>query len=246
MSWILFILGALFAGFIQGLTGFAFALIAMSFWVWGLSPQLAAPLVVFASIWCHLISMHQDKKSSIPTLSKRHLLIPYILAGCLGIPIGSYLLQVIEIQTFKLILGIFLILWSPLMLLNPRIQAIQHSGKYADACIGFIGGILGGLGGFCGSIPSAWLMLKQLSKQDQRYILRHFNFAIQVITLLVYFYTHTITSEHLPYMFALMILVSVPAILGARLFYKISEQHFKRLVLSLLFASGLVLVWTSF
>ncbi len=32
------------AGFVQGLTGFAFALIAMSFWVWVLPPQLAAPL----------------------------------------------------------------------------------------------------------------------------------------------------------------------------------------------------------
>ncbi len=45
MTWLIFILGAIFAGFVQGLTGFAFALIAMSFWVWILPPQIAAPLV---------------------------------------------------------------------------------------------------------------------------------------------------------------------------------------------------------
>ena len=32
MTWFIFILGAMIAGFVQGLTGFAFALIAMSFW----------------------------------------------------------------------------------------------------------------------------------------------------------------------------------------------------------------------
>ena len=37
-------------------------------------------------------------------------------------------------------------------------SGIQSSGKYADSCIGFIGGILGGLGGFCGSLPSAWVI----------------------------------------------------------------------------------------
>ena len=63
MTWLLFILGAMIAGFVQGLTGFAFALIAMSFWVWVLSPQVAAPLLVFASIWSHVISLSNDKKA---------------------------------------------------------------------------------------------------------------------------------------------------------------------------------------
>ena len=43
----IFIIGACLAAFVQGLTGFAFALIAMSFWVWVLPPQISAPLVVF-------------------------------------------------------------------------------------------------------------------------------------------------------------------------------------------------------
>lgn len=61
MTWFLFISGAVIAGFIQGLTGFAFALVAMSFWVWVLPPQLAAPLVVFASIWSHIISLLHEQ-----------------------------------------------------------------------------------------------------------------------------------------------------------------------------------------
>ena len=35
-------LGAAVAGFVQGLSGFAFGMVAMSFWAWVLEPQLAA------------------------------------------------------------------------------------------------------------------------------------------------------------------------------------------------------------
>ena len=42
--------GALAAGFVQGLSGFAFGLVAMTFWVWVIPPQLAGPLVVFGSL----------------------------------------------------------------------------------------------------------------------------------------------------------------------------------------------------
>jgi uncharacterized membrane protein YfcA len=43
-------LGAMLAGFVQGLSGFAFGLTAMSLWAWTLEPRLAAALVVFGSL----------------------------------------------------------------------------------------------------------------------------------------------------------------------------------------------------
>ncbi|MDM1487032.1 MULTISPECIES: sulfite exporter TauE/SafE family protein [Acinetobacter] len=241
MTWLLFILGAIIAGFIQGLTGFAFALVAMSFWVWVLPPQLAAPLVVFASVWSHLISLYNEQ----PHQLSKQLILPYLIAGFIGVPLGTYLLNVLNAETFKIILGLFLVLWCPIMLLNPQIPAIQRSGKIADSTIGFIGGILGGLGGFCGSVPSAWVMLKNLSKEQQRYILRHFNFAIQLFTLLAYAIQGHLDTTQLPYMAVIIISVSLPAILGAKLFYKISEKQFKQIVLSLLFASGCFLLLTT-
>ncbi len=242
MTWLLFIVGAMVAGFVQGLTGFAFALIAMSFWVWILSPQIAAPLVVFASVWSHIISLSNEQKH--PHLNKL-LVLPYLIAGLIGVPLGTYLLHIIQPETFKLVLGLFLVLWCPIMFFNPQFPRLQQSGKFADSLVGFMGGILGGLGGFCGSLPSAWVMLKNLSKQEQRYILRHFNFAIQVFTLVAYLLQGTLEIQLLPYMALLLVSVSFPAILGAKLFYKISERQFKHTVLSLLFASGGFLIFST-
>ena len=88
-------------------------------------------------------------------------------------------------------------------------------------------------------------MLKNLSKQEQRYILRHFNFGIQVFTLVAYLLQATLEIQLLPYIAILLISVSFPVILGAKLFYKISERQFKHTVLSLLFASGCFLIFST-
>ena len=85
-------------------------------------------------------------------------------------------------------------------------------------------------------------MLKQLPKEQQRYILRHFNFAIQMFTLATYLLQGTLNQTHLPYMAVLILAVSIPTILGARLFHRISELRFKQIVLSLLFSSGCFLL----
>ena len=111
MTWFIFILGAMIAGFVQGLTGFAFALIAMSFWIWVLPPQLAAPLVVFASLWSHIIALGKEQKHQLPF----SLVLPYIIAGLIGVPLGTYLLHLIDGNTFKTILGLFLVIWCPTM-----------------------------------------------------------------------------------------------------------------------------------
>lgn len=237
-SWSLFLVGACIAGFIQGLTGFAFALVAMSFWVWALPPQLAAPLVVFASLWCHIIALSKERPHQLGI----SLVVPYIIAGLIGVPLGSYLLHQINAETFKLILGVFLLIWCPIMYLAPEFKLLKRLGKKIDAVIGFLGGVLGGLGGFCGSLPSAWVMLKGLNKIEQRYILRHFNFAIQLFTFAVYIFQGTVQLNQWPYIMVLMISVTIPAILGSQLFYKVSEKQFKHIVLSLLFASGTFLV----
>ena len=105
MTWLIFILGAMVAGFVQGLTGFAFALITMSFWVWILAPQLAAPLVVFASVWSHLISLKSESAFQLD----KSLVTPYILAGLIGVPLGTYLLDIIPVSYTHLTLPTILL-----------------------------------------------------------------------------------------------------------------------------------------
>ncbi len=100
-----------------------------------------------------------------------------------------------------------------------KFSFIQKSGKWADSRYwSILLGILGGLGGFCGALPSAWLMLKNTPKAEQRYILRHFNLAIQLVTLISYLLQGIIHREHLPYLAVLSVITGFPVIFGAKLF----------------------------
>lgn len=49
--------GAAVAGFAQGVSGFAFSLVALSIWAWAIDPQLAAPLSVFGALVGQLVTL---------------------------------------------------------------------------------------------------------------------------------------------------------------------------------------------
>ena len=76
-------LGAIVAGFVQGLSGFAFGMVAMSFWAWGLEPRLAASLTVFGSLTGQLIAVFSVRRGF-----SWALLWPFVLGGLAGIPLG--------------------------------------------------------------------------------------------------------------------------------------------------------------
>src|ERR1700759_2055114 len=94
------LLGALAAGFVQGLSGFAFGLVAMTFWAWVIAPQLAGPLVVFGSLVGQLLLLRSFHK----IINVRRLL-PFVLGGCIGTPIGVWMLRYIDPTLFKLSIG---------------------------------------------------------------------------------------------------------------------------------------------
>src|SRR5207248_4744287 len=77
------VLGTCLAGFVQGLSGFAFGLVAMSIWAWSIEPQFIGPMVVFGAIVGQLLSLGSVRRG----LDFRRSM-PFIIGGILGVPIG--------------------------------------------------------------------------------------------------------------------------------------------------------------
>jgi uncharacterized membrane protein YfcA len=59
--WLL-VVGAAVAGFVQGLSGFAFGMVAMSFWVWGIEPRVASVMAVFGSLTGQLVAVFSAQR----------------------------------------------------------------------------------------------------------------------------------------------------------------------------------------
>lgn len=233
-------LGAVVAGFVQGLSGFAFGLVAMSFWAWVLDPKLAATLSVFGALTGQIVAAFSVRRGWDV---KR--LLPFVLGGLLGIPLGVALLPRLDMNWFKLILGALLVLWCPAMLLSRRLPRISAGGTPADGVVGLAGGIMGGLGGFTGTLPTLWCTLRGYERDVQRSIIQNFNLSMLLVTMATYAGPGIVTRDMLP-MFAIVApAMLVPTFLGTRLYIGISDARFRQIVLGLLTASGVALLASS-
>ncbi|WP_420996867.1 sulfite exporter TauE/SafE family protein [Cupriavidus sp. 30B13] len=233
-------LGAVVAGFVQGLSGFAFGMVAMSFWVWTVEPRLAAAMAVFGSLTGQVVAALTVRRGFSP-----RQLLPFVAGGVAGIPIGVALLPMLDANLFKACLGAFLVVWCPLMLLSAQLPRVRIGGRLADGLAGTAGGIMGGIGGFSGVIPTLWCTLRGLPKDEQRAIIQNFNLATLAVTMATYVGTGIVTRDMVPMFLVVGPAMLVPSILGARLYIGISEIAFRRIVLSLLTASGVVLLCAS-
>jgi uncharacterized membrane protein YfcA len=233
-------LGAAAGGFVQGLSGFAFGLVALAVWAWALDPVLAGPLVVCGSLLGQLLSVGTLRRG----FDARRVL-PFIAGGALGVPLGVALLHRIDPDAFKLGVGILLVLWSAAMLLARDLPRIAAGGRWADAAAGLLGGVMGGLGGLTGPAPTLWTVLRGWDRDAQRAVFQAFNLAMQGLTLAAYLATGALSAEAARLCLVVAPAMLVPALLGARLYRRFSDAAFQQVVLALLAASGAVLVATA-
>ncbi|UJW85932.1 sulfite exporter TauE/SafE family protein [Devosia sp. SL43] len=237
-SLIIVLAGAAAAGFAQGVSGFAFSLVALSIWAWAVEPQLAAPMSVFGALVGQLVALPWVWRG----FDFRKLL-PLVIGGLLGVPIGAYLLQWLDPVLFKFCLGVFLLIYCPVLLLLPADYKWPHGGRTADGVAGFTGGAMGGLAGIAGPGPTLWTTLRGWDKDTQRGVLQAFNITMHVATLTAYGFSGIITGDALTMFSWITPAVVIPAILGVLLFRRLNALAFRRLILGLLLVSGATLVW---
>ncbi|CAB3712344.1 MAG: sulfite exporter TauE/SafE family protein [Achromobacter sp.] len=236
--WIVAI-GAAAAGFVQGLSGFAFGMVAMSFWAWVLDPRLAAALAVFGALTGQLLAVFSVRRGF-----NWPLLWPFLLGGLAGIPLGVLVLPHLDMDWFKAVLGALLALWCPVMLVAQRLPRIGGN-RWGDGAVGLVGGVLGGIGGFAGSVPTLWCTLRGFNKDTQRAVIQNFNLSMLSVTMAIYLATGIVTRDMAPMFAVVAPAMLIPTLLGTRLYIGISDVTFRRVVLGLLTCSGLTLLASS-
>jgi uncharacterized membrane protein YfcA len=234
------IFGGLLAGFAQGLSGFAFAMIALSVWAWALAPQVAAPLAVFGALIGQLLSLFQVRAGY-----DLRRIAPLVAGGAIGVPIGVFALHNFDPIKFKLVVGTLLVLYAGYGLLAGGDLRVRAGGRWLDAFVGLIGGALGGLGGMSGSVPAIWTQMRGWNRDLRRATMQVYNISMHVFTLTVYAETGSLRALDWR-LFALAApAILIPAYYGARLYQRISERIFQRVILVLLLFSGLAMLYGS-
>lgn len=238
-AYVLLFAGALAGGFVSGLAGFGTALMALGLWLHVLPPTAAVSLVLICSV--------VGQTATLPSMWRSFdlsLVWPFVIGGLLGVPIGTMLIAHADPRIFKLTIGVFLLAF-PLALYFSAPMALTTGGRFADAVVGFAGGILGGLAGLSGPLPILWASVRGWGKDERRGIFQTFNWTVLFVALCLQIAGGRVGSDVLWFAALALPGTVIGAWLGARLYHALNDRNFRDVVLGLLFLSGATLIWNS-
>jgi uncharacterized membrane protein YfcA len=206
-------------------------------WVWGIEPRLAAAMAVSGGLLGQCIQLFTVRRGLQPGV-----LLPFVVGGLVGVPLGVWALPHLDPAVFKLVLGAFLVLCCPAMLWADRLPRISAGGRWADGLVGLVGGAMGGIAGFSGVLPSLWVTLRGWDKELQRGVIQNFSLAALAATLLAYIASGALTLDMASKFAVVAPAMLLPSLFGARIYHGLSPAAFRRVVLLLLCAAGVAMV----
>jgi uncharacterized membrane protein YfcA len=231
-----FLLAAFIGGFASGLAGFAMGFIVSGVWLHLITPIQTTTLIVGYGLWTQGYGVWKLRHS----LSWRSL-APFIIGGTIGVPIGTMLLTYVDPAYLRSGVGLLLIAYGIYGLAQPALKPV-HAAVTADGGIGFLNGILCGLTGLPGFIITIWCQLRGWTKDVQRAVFQPVMLAAAVVTAVSLSFTGAVTAET-----AKLYVLGLPALLaglwlGFKLYGKLDDIAFRKLILLLLLVSGLALL----
>ena len=239
----IFLLGAGAGGFVTGLAGFGTALIVSAFWLHFLDPVVVAPLAAA----CSVVGQVSALKGTWHHLQWKSVM-PFLIGAFIGLPVGVWSLDFVEPDHVKIAVGVFLVgysIYSLYFLLRGNITRITVNNRFADGCIGVIGGVMGGIAGLSGPAPLIWCQLRGLAKHVQRGIYQPYNAIILATAFAVHALYGRVDGE-----VGTAFLISIPATvigswIGTMLYHRLDDRVFNVIVQCLLLLSGITLLGRS-
>ena len=241
---VLLILILAISGFIFGVIGFGYGLFGV-FALWIMDAQKVIPTLLIMSICNQFLSLAKLRKNQIPIREWwPYGPASFIVGGILGVPIGLYLLIHLNPFAFDELIGFMLFFYSLWMIFKKKLSTWPANNLKLNIFIGFIGGIVGGLIAVPGLMVVVWAMHAGISKEGQRAIVQPFVLTMQIITVAEYALSGKgISNDLLLLNLMLMPIVLASTLLGVWVFQRIQENIFRKLVLILLFLSGVSLIF---
>jgi uncharacterized membrane protein YfcA len=230
----------LLASTVSSIAGFAFSAVGGAM----LLQMMSDPVQVVEVLMVCSIAIQSLSVAVLWRSIDWRVLAPFLVGGAAGLPLGVWFLLHIGHVWFKEAVGGLLVVYAAYALLN-RPLAIVTQGNLADAGVGFLGGITGGLAGFPGATVTIWCGLKGWDKQRQRGVYQPFILIMQVLALILIQSMQSSTAAGVG--LGLYPLQFVPVALlgtwfGLAIFRRLSDEFFTLAVKVLLLASGVGLI----
>lgn len=233
----LFILATFAASLVAGLAGFAFGLVAAAVWLHILPAAQTTALIVGFGLVVQGYAVWKLRRAI-----KASRLVPFIIGGAIGVPLGVEALQWMSPDAMRAAVGVVLIAYSIYALTRPTLPNVSAGGRTADGGIGLLSGILGGATGLAGILAVVWCGLRGWPKDEQRAVFQPVGVAIFAMTAVWLGGSGTADRDT-----GFLFLAGLPAVLagswvGLKLYGRLDQATFTKVVLVLLLISGVFLI----
>ncbi len=230
-------LGAIAGGFVNGLAGFGTALFALGFWLQIMPPVQAVLVVLSMSVLTGIQGAVYVRKSiRWPRLGR------FLVPALFGIPIGTALVAWIEPGPLKVLIAGFMILYGLFFAFRRELPTLDGPRPMIEGGIGFVGGVLGGLAGLSGALPTMWCAMRPWPKAEQRAVLQPYNIAVQAIAIVLFLFKGVFDRDTLIALAIVAPFSLVAAQMGLMVFKRLDDSQFRRLLIVLMLVSGALLM----
>jgi uncharacterized membrane protein YfcA len=233
----LFLFATFAASLVASISGFAFGLLAAAVWLHILPPAQTATLIIAFGLLVQGVAVWKLRHALDGSR-----LWPFLLGAAFGVPLGVALLGWADVAQIQVGVGIVLVLYSVYGLARPTFAPVRIGGAPLDSGIGFLNGVLGGVTGFAGIVVTIWSGLRGWPKDVQRTVFQPVGVATFAMTALWLGAKGAVAGDTVK-----LFLMGLPVLLGGtwlglRLYGRLDEATFRRIVLLLLLLSGCLLL----
>jgi uncharacterized membrane protein YfcA len=232
----LYLAATFFGGMITGLAGFALGLVVSGVWLHILTPVQTAILICGYGLVSQGMGIWRLRRA----LDWRAL-APYVIGGAPAVPIGALLLAYVDPGHLRAGVGVLLLLYSAYGLARPKLKPVEGDDA-TNVTIGFLNGLLGGLTGLGGIVVTIWCQLHDWPRDRQRAIFQPVLFAVLVMSAVSLSSVGGFTRDTVE-----LYVLGLPVMLagtwtGLKLYGRLNDQLFRRIVLVLLLVAGVALL----
>jgi uncharacterized protein len=234
-----FLLATFAAALVAGLAGFAFGLVAAAAWLHILTPLQTASLIIAFGLIVQGFAVWKLRHAL-----QWSRLWPFLLGAAVGVPAGVALLSWADPNVMRASIGALLILYSIYALARPAMKPIAAGGAPADAGVGLLNGILGGATGLAGILVTIWCGLRGWPKDVQRTVFQPTGVAIFAMSAVWLGISGGVDVQTLRLFVVGLPILLAGTWLGLKLYGRLDDAGFRKVVLALLLVSGVALMFS--
>jgi uncharacterized membrane protein YfcA len=233
---VLFCFAAFAGGFVSGFSGFAMGLVVSGVWLHIITPIQTAALIAGYGLLTQGYGILKLRQAL-----NWQAIWPLSLGTTIGIPIGVYLLTYLNPIYLRVGVGVLLVLYTIYSLARPAFKPMKI-GAAPDIGIGFVNGLVGGLTGLGGVVSTISCQWRGWKRNEQRAVFQPVLFAAFVVISISMAVTGAFTTATLKWYGLGLPFLLVGLWTGFRLYGKIDDEMFRKVVLILILLAGLSLI----